>query len=206
MGEIPGDSERLELPDGLHHALDILWRDLKNALSECMRGYHLCDPAAALEHARMFATRFYDCHYEFYSQYSANRSRSQTASENFALCRVVGAIKHFPSAQALLNRDQSLLSELERSISEHADGVKQTASVSRSRARKQLWHVYSTQFPDVKKLDVCWAAKQYYREWKRWVNGESPDGHTPDRSFRSILTSGLHASVFRPQLRPRGWH
>ncbi|HTW81504.1 MAG TPA: hypothetical protein VME23_18305 [Terracidiphilus sp.] len=56
--------------------------------------------------------------------------------------------------------------------------------------RRSLFDSYRAAFPDVKIADICWAAAQTRREWKRWINGESKDGLKPDRSFRRILESG----------------
>jgi len=37
-------------------------------------------------------------------------------------------------------------------------------------SRKALRDSYLEIFPGAKILDICWAAKQHYREWKRWIN------------------------------------
>jgi len=55
------------------------------------------------------------------------------------------------------------------------------------------------------KLDVCWAAKQHYREWTRWLNGDLKPGSKPDRAFRAITTSGKRPEQYRSEPRPKGW-
>ena len=71
--------------------------------------------------------------------------------------------------------------------------------------RETLWNFYHSEFPEVKKLDVCWAAKQHYREWKRWIAGKFKDGSTPDLAFRRVLTSGKLPGELRKEPRPKGW-
>ena len=73
--------------------------------------------------------------------------------------------------------------------------------------RKTLREHYLASFPDdkVKILDICWAAGQHYREWKRWLKKEVKDGSTPDLAFRRILTSGKRPEEFKKKPRPSGW-
>jgi hypothetical protein len=40
----------------------------------------------------------------------------------------------------------------------------------------------------IKIIDMCWAAGQHKREWKRWLKGEVKDGGTVDLAFRRLLT------------------
>jgi hypothetical protein len=61
---------------------------------------------------------------------------------------------------------------------------------------------YRALFPDVKIQDICWAAEQTYREWRRWINGEAKDGLKPDRAFRHVLTSNRKPEEIRRQPRP----
>jgi hypothetical protein len=70
---------------------------------------------------------------------------------------------------------------------------------------QDLFREYHAAFPTVKKLDICWAAKQTYREWKRWTAGTYISGNTPDRAFRNVLTSGKDARELRADPRPKGW-
>ena len=71
--------------------------------------------------------------------------------------------------------------------------------------RKALRDAYLGQLPGVKILDICWAAKQRYREWKRWLKRELKDDSTPDRAFREVLTSGKRPAELRDAPRPSGW-
>jgi hypothetical protein len=57
----------------------------------------------------------------------------------------------------------------------------------------------------IKIIDMCWAAGQHKREWKRWLKGELKDGGTADLAFRRLLTSGKSPKEFRRQLRTPGW-
>jgi hypothetical protein len=54
-------------------------------------------------------------------------------------------------------------------------------------------------------LDICWAAEQRYREWRRWINGGHKKGSKADRAFRAILTSGKRPKEYRPEPRPPKW-
>jgi hypothetical protein len=66
---------------------------------------------------------------------------------------------------------------------------------------------YLANFPDekIKLRDLCWAAGQHYREWKRWLAGELKDGSTPDLAFRRVLTSGKRTHELSKKPRPKGW-
>ena len=57
----------------------------------------------------------------------------------------------------------------------------------------------------IKIIDICWAAGQHKREWKRWLKGELKDGGTADLAFHRLLTSGKRPKEFRRQLRTPGW-
>ena len=71
--------------------------------------------------------------------------------------------------------------------------------------RASLRDAYRNAFPDTGIMDICWAAKQTYREWARWLKGEAADGSRPDRSFRHVLSSGKSARELRREIRPKGW-
>ena len=75
--------------------------------------------------------------------------------------------------------------------------------------RAQLRETYFAGFPGekIKVLDVCWAAEQHYREWKRWLQNSSTikNGSTADLAFRKILTSGKRPIEYRPIARPNNW-
>jgi hypothetical protein len=78
---------------------------------------------------------------------------------------------------------------------------------SKPMSRKQLRDEYFAHFPDERIVirDVCWAVKQHYREWKRWLEDELEDGTTPDLAFRRILMSKKRPEEFNPKRRPNGW-
>jgi hypothetical protein len=72
--------------------------------------------------------------------------------------------------------------------------------------REQLRDSYLNGFAEkVYILDVCWAVKQRYREWTRWIGGYLKDELKPARAFRAILASGKRPEEYRPEPRPKGW-
>lgn len=71
--------------------------------------------------------------------------------------------------------------------------------------RKALFGAYQNAFPEAFILDICWAAKQHYREWTRWIGGQLKNGSKPDRAFRSVLTSGKRPEEYRPEHRTKNW-
>lgn len=83
------------------------------------------------------------------------------------------------------------------------------------RSRKAMSDRYFAAFPEkISVLDVCWAAKQPYREWRRWINAELnenrdairiKDGSKPDRAFRAILQSRKRPEAHRKEPRPPKW-
>jgi hypothetical protein len=72
---------------------------------------------------------------------------------------------------------------------------------------KALRDSYLANFPEekIKIRDLCWAAGQHYREWKRWLAGEMKDGSTADLAFRRVLTSGKRPDELAKKPRPHGW-
>lgn len=80
-----------------------------------------------------------------------------------------------------------------------------TATIAPPEDRKELVAAYRAAFPEAGIMDICWAAKQHYREWTRWLNGQLKDGSRPDRAFRLILCSGKNAKQLRREPRPKGW-
>jgi hypothetical protein len=72
--------------------------------------------------------------------------------------------------------------------------------------RKQLRDAYLRQFNgEVKILDICWAAGQRYREWKRWIKNELKDGSKPDLAFRRVLSSSKRPEELSKTPRHSGW-
>jgi hypothetical protein len=80
-----------------------------------------------------------------------------------------------------------------------------TALIKEKQDRQQLKKSYLEAFRPVMLLDICWAARQHYSEWKRWLRYAVKDDSAPDRAFRSILTSGKSPSEYRKEPRPDGW-
>jgi hypothetical protein len=64
---------------------------------------------------------------------------------------------------------------------------------------------YFAKFPEVKILDICWAAGQHYREWKRWLKNELANGTVPDLAFRRVLSSDKRPEELKNKPRPSGW-
>ena len=73
--------------------------------------------------------------------------------------------------------------------------------------RNALKESYFSTFPEkVMVLDMCWAARQHYREWMRWFRGELKDGSKADRAFRAVLLSGKRPEQYRTDAsRPKSW-
>jgi len=75
---------------------------------------------------------------------------------------------------------------------------------TRAMRRRALWRSYSKAFNEkIVILDVCWAAKQHYREWTRWLSGELKDELKADYAFKAILTSKKRPQEHRPEPRPK---
>lgn len=71
---------------------------------------------------------------------------------------------------------------------------------------RALWDFYLASFKEkIMVLDICWAARQRYREWMRWIHGQLKPGCKPDRAFRAVLTSGKRPQEYRSEPRPKGW-
>jgi hypothetical protein len=90
---------------------------------------------------------------------------------------------------------------------ERASGNRDGPSKQHGSDRIGLRDSYLAAFPNtrIKFLDICWAARQHYSEWKRWLRKSVKDGSAPDIAFRSLLTSGELPSEYRKQPRPDGW-
>jgi hypothetical protein len=72
--------------------------------------------------------------------------------------------------------------------------------------RKALHDSYLSRFPGkIYILDICWAARQRHREWRRWLNGKLKDGCKPDKDFRAILESNKRPEEHRKEPRPKEW-
>lgn len=88
-----------------------------------------------------------------------------------------------------------------------AQASTEQAIVDRQLAPKVLVESYLANFPDekIKIRDLCWGARQHYREWKRWLAGQLKDGSTPDLAFRRLLSSNKKPLEFSKKPRPKGW-
>jgi hypothetical protein len=98
--------------------------------------------------------------------------------------------------------------ELTLTVGDHLEAkavVARLPSTPKIIDRKKLRDSYRSHFPGVKILDICWAAGQHYREWKRWLKQELKDGSTPDIAFRRVLTSGKSPQELNKKPRPSGW-
>ena len=107
--------------------------------------------------------------------------------------------RHFP--------EEAFRAELRRTAANHlAQRSKPVQRVVQKQIdRKELRDSYFEAFPEVRILDLCWAAGQHYSEWKRWLRRAVKDGSAPDRAFHTILTSSKSPQQFRKQPRPKGW-
>jgi hypothetical protein len=87
--------------------------------------------------------------------------------------------------------------------------AKAAPSKPASSDRKALRDSYLANFPDerIKIVDMCWAAGQHKREWKRWLKGDVKvkDGGTADLAFRRFLASGKRPEEYNTKPRPPGW-
>ena len=79
--------------------------------------------------------------------------------------------------------------------------------IDRRQPPRALYTSYIARFPNekIKIRDLCWAAKQHYREWKRWLACELKEGSTPDLAFRRVLSSHKRPSELVTKRRPPGW-
>jgi hypothetical protein len=78
-------------------------------------------------------------------------------------------------------------------------------TIAQPENRKELVVAYRAAFPEAGIMDICWAAKQHYREWSRWLKDQLKDDSRPDRAFRRVLSSGKRPQEMRREPRPKGW-
>jgi hypothetical protein len=71
--------------------------------------------------------------------------------------------------------------------------------------RQSLLDSYQSAFPDAGIMDICFAARQHYHEWHKWLHGKLKDGCKADRSFRHLLLSGKSPRHVRPEERPKDY-
>jgi len=77
---------------------------------------------------------------------------------------------------------------------------------ARRAERHKLFENYAAQFPEkIVILDICWAAKQRYREWKRWLSGQLKDTSKANKAFHALLTSRQRPTEYRTEPRQKKW-
>jgi hypothetical protein len=122
------------------------------------------------------------------------------------LNEIIAAIRHwenegFKKLASLIGEKKALDATPATTVSQ-SDKTDESRKAERSALRDQ----YFASFPEkIMILDVCWVAKQRYREWTRWIGGELKDRSKPDRAFRAVLTSGKRPEDYRPEPRPKRW-
>jgi len=125
MGKRFEVSDMPALTPEMQKRIGILENQLQAALTPHCNGYNLFDLEGAYEKVRTFATVFYGCYYNFYSQYPAYKAHWRKASEVFAYQRVLTWINNFYATRE--NFDPSRLKRIMRTISDYADGTARAA-------------------------------------------------------------------------------
>jgi hypothetical protein len=70
---------------------------------------------------------------------------------------------------------------------------------------QELLAAHRAKFPDAGIMDICWAARQRYHEWNKWIKGRLKADSKPDRMFRFVLTHDKNPKELRRTERPKGW-
>ena len=204
--------KRLEIHDmppltvQMHNELNGMATRLKMALYACGDLRHYDEPRA-FETLRTYAVELFNIYYGFYSQFPKYKRRWFGESQKRATSDALNCISSaYATDLAKLGYywDRIFATIAERFNDSPAQPSQRKPSTSAS-DRRALWNAYQSEFPETKRLDVCWAARQHYREWKRWLALELKDGSLPDRSFRKVLTGGKPTSELRREKRPSGW-
>ncbi len=127
---------------------------------------------------------------------------------------VSGLLKHYGPTIKLVPQDARPLAESIRNDSSQSIDQSEPrgpTQSSKTGERQEIVAAYLNSFPEkIAILDICWAARQRYREWKRWIKGARdkrpiPDGSKADRAFRAILTSKTRPLEYRAEPRPPKW-
>lgn len=121
MGKRFDVSDMPALTPEMQKRIGVLEIQLQAALQAHCTGYDLFDLEGAFEKARTFATMFYACYFNFYSQYSAYKAHWRKASETLAFQRVLTWISNFYAIRQKF--DPSRLQKIKRTISDYADGT-----------------------------------------------------------------------------------
>jgi len=129
---------------------------------------------------------------------------SRIRTEVAGLLRVYPAITLIPSGQPKVEVPEHLPEPTAEPTKEPIATVPPREASLEPRALRDR---YLANFPEekIKIRDICWAAAQHYREWKRWLAGQLKDGSTPDLAFRRVLTSGKKPTELKKQPRPPKW-
>jgi hypothetical protein len=97
-------------------------------------------------------------------------------------------------------------SEQEKPLLLLSSGAADDETGRRRIEREALRDAYLTKFPEKPFImDICWAARQHYREWTRWISGYSKDKSKPAVAFRAIVQSNRRPEEHRPEPRPKDW-
>jgi hypothetical protein len=123
MGKDLEVSDMPVLSDEMHVQLRTLERNLLEKLSHCCHSYDLRDPEAAFEYVRTYATKFFDCFYDFYShspdpQYHPH---CRPAAEKLAYQRVMKCIENYTSVESFFRRSLDRPGRIRKTISNHAE-------------------------------------------------------------------------------------
>ena len=237
MGQEYERSDMPPLTEDMHATLRSTENVFRNKLASCCHDYRVHDEGAAIEYVRTYAVTFFNCFYEFYSEYPKYRDHWAPASEAFALQRVVKCIEDVSTIHSFFKASSIRMIRIKNTLSEcsaskvlaqipkvqlmappsetpWASTMSPLSMLARSAApiaktllnpRKLLFNSYRRKFPEAGILDICWAAKQTYRELQRWLKGQSRDGSKPDRLFRAALESDKAPSQLRREPRPKNW-
>jgi hypothetical protein len=123
------DSEGSYMPplsEDMHEALRDIENEFRNKLASCCRSYRVHDPDLAFEYARTWAVKFFDCCFEYYSNFIAYQDRWSEASQKLALQRVKKCIDDIETIRFSFqtNRDQML--SITMTVSERAEEKEKT--------------------------------------------------------------------------------
>ncbi len=107
----------------MHDDLRHLETMLHRMLDSCCSSHELRDKHAAFEYMRTYATKFYDCYYNFYSKIPDPKYQPhwRPASETFAFDRIVMCIENNYYVAAYFNSDATRVERIKRTISDHAE-------------------------------------------------------------------------------------
>jgi hypothetical protein len=176
-----------------------------SALRECDHTWSF-NQEAALRILRTCAVTVFDRQVDFYQTLPNFHPNwiVQIAESTIDSTLALKTSHHLDYAEA---RNELIDTLAEHQAQKEADDqrVSNTISGEGSDSQTKLFLAYKTKYPEARKLDVCWAAKQHYRDWKRWVKGEFKSGSTPDLAFRKVLNSGKSPREIRKEPRPKGW-